>query len=168
MSSKLFRLPEVFLLDPGDEVAELVDRKSVVLDDLVQSGSERLVVRVHEDVVDTAVFKQVFLKTRWIGKCYFVELSWSFCLLQVCYWLYIRFAFLETFKAQSTNFWNLDEAQIWLILIIEVLFCSIRKHLKHYRYLLLIFGTYLKLTLCKLNGLCDIFLWVFKTKFDLS
>jgi hypothetical protein len=57
MSSKLFRLPEVFLLDPGDEVAELVDRKSIVLDDLVQSGSERLVVRVHEDVVDAAVFK---------------------------------------------------------------------------------------------------------------
>ncbi len=64
MSSKLFRLPEVFLLDPGDEVAELVDRKSIVLDDLVQSGSERLVVRVHEDVVDAPVLKQVFLKTR--------------------------------------------------------------------------------------------------------
>ena len=140
MSSKLFRLPEVFLLDPGDEVAELVDRKSVVLDDLVQSGSERLVVRVHEDVVDAPVLKQVFLKTRCIQKCYFVELSWSLCLLRVCYY-YIRFAFLETFKAQSTNFWNLDEAQIWLILIIEVFFCSIRKPLKQYRYLLLIFAT---------------------------
>jgi hypothetical protein len=30
----------------------------------VQSGSERLVVRVHEDVVDAPVLKQVFLKTR--------------------------------------------------------------------------------------------------------
>ncbi len=57
MSAKLFRFPEVFLLNPGDIVAKLVNRKSVIFDNVVQSGSERIVVGVHEDVVDATILK---------------------------------------------------------------------------------------------------------------
>ncbi len=62
VSSKLFRLPEMFLFDSCDEIAEFVDRKPEVFDNVVQGGSEGLIVGVHEDVVDAAVLEQVLLE----------------------------------------------------------------------------------------------------------
>ena len=57
MSAELFWFPEMFLFDSGDEIAELVNRKSEIFDNVVQSGSERLVVGVHENVVNATVFE---------------------------------------------------------------------------------------------------------------
>jgi hypothetical protein len=52
----------MFLFDSCDEIAEFVDRKPEVFDNVVQGGSEGLVVGVHEDVVDAAVLEQVLLE----------------------------------------------------------------------------------------------------------
>ena len=55
--SKLLRLPQMLLLNSCDVISEFVDRKPEVFYDLVQSWSERLVVVVHEDVVDATVLE---------------------------------------------------------------------------------------------------------------
>ena len=61
MSSELFALPEMFLLYPGHEVAELVDGKLELLHHLVQGGGEGVVVDVGEDVVDPGVLEEILL-----------------------------------------------------------------------------------------------------------
>ena len=64
MRAKLFRLPQMFLLNSGDKVSQLVDRQLEVLDNLVQGSCEGVVVHIGEDVVDTTVFEQVLLRKR--------------------------------------------------------------------------------------------------------
>ena len=64
MRAKLFRLPQMFLLNSGDKVSQLVDGQLEVLDNLVQGCFEGVVVHGGEDVVDTSVFEQVLLKKR--------------------------------------------------------------------------------------------------------
>ena len=64
MRAKLFRLPQMFLLNSGDKVSQLVDGQLEVLDNLVQGCCEGVVVHVGEDVVDTTVFEQVLLRKR--------------------------------------------------------------------------------------------------------
>ena len=64
MRAKLFRLPQMFLLNSGDKVSQLVDGQLEVLDNLVQGSCEGVVVHVGKDVVDTTVFEQVLLRKR--------------------------------------------------------------------------------------------------------
>ena len=69
MRAKLFRLPQMFLLNSGDKVSQLVDGQLEVLDNLVQGSCEGVVVHVGEDVVDTTVFEQVLLRRQDIYVC---------------------------------------------------------------------------------------------------
>ena len=57
MRAKLFRLPQMFLLNSGDKVSQLVDGQLEVLDNLVQGSCEGVVVHVGKDVVDTTVLE---------------------------------------------------------------------------------------------------------------
>lgn len=51
----------MFFLNPGHEVSKLVDRKLKVLDDLMESRGEGVIVDIREDVVNPAVLKQELL-----------------------------------------------------------------------------------------------------------
>lgn len=44
VSPQLFGLPQMFLFNTGDEVAQLIDRKLEVLHNFMQRGRERLVI----------------------------------------------------------------------------------------------------------------------------
>ena len=61
MSSQLFRLPEGFLFNPGDKVAEFIDRKFEIFDNFMQSWGEGIIVDISEDIVNPAVLKQIYL-----------------------------------------------------------------------------------------------------------
>ena len=60
----LFRFPQMFLLNPGDKVAQLVDWQLEVFDNLVQGIGERFVILVGENVVNATIFKEVLLQER--------------------------------------------------------------------------------------------------------
>ena len=61
MSSQLFALPQMFLLYPGHEVAQLVDGQLELLHHLVQGGGKGVVVDVGEDIVDPGVLEEILL-----------------------------------------------------------------------------------------------------------
>ena len=52
----------MFFLNSCDKISQFIDRKPEIFDNFVHGGSEGLVVRVHEDVVDATVLEQVLLR----------------------------------------------------------------------------------------------------------
>ena len=54
----------MFLLYPGNKVAQLVDWQLEVFDNLVQGIGERFVILVGENVVNATIFKEVLLQER--------------------------------------------------------------------------------------------------------
>ena len=60
----------MFFLNSCDKISQFIDRKPEVFDNFVHGGSEGLVVRVHEDVVDATVLEQVLLKKQDPLRCF--------------------------------------------------------------------------------------------------
>ena len=60
----------MFFLNSCDKISQFIDRKPEIFDNFVHGGSEGLVVRVHEDVVDATVLEQVLLKKQDRLRCF--------------------------------------------------------------------------------------------------